>query len=283
MTSVSAWSEQIIIFDKVVEHTGQNRLYEDWDFVTKMFFARGVPFNWLEPVNYTEGRYHIRIEVLSMGEISVPFKISCGWTNRARVYDPTGQHCTISVRSIKKPGIYEDSKWLRNWWHGPADDKDPVLPWDFEHAYLPSSFFTIVAPDPLYPVQNFNPFPLKMRLTLRIVSEGNWWQPDDETSVAGGNDAAPSQLTLNQNYPNPFNPDTTIEFTIHETTVVNLCIFNSTGQKVRTLVSESVSAGKHRLVWNGHNDSGVTVSSGIYFVFLKAGTTTLSRRMLLMR
>ncbi len=278
-----SWSEQMIIFDKIVEHSGQNRLYEDWDFVTKMFFARGVPLNWLEPVNYAEGRYHIRVEVMSMGEIDVPFKISCGWTNRARVYDPTGQHCTISVKGIKKPGIYGESNWLRSWWHGPADDKDPVLLWDFEHAYLPHSFFTIVAPDPLYPVQNFNPFPLKMRLTLWIVSKGNWWQPDDETSATGGKDSVPSQMTLKQNYPNPFNPDTTIEFLVHATTPVNLSIFNSTGQKVRTLVSEKVSAGTHRIVWNGQSDSGLTISSGIYFVHLKAGTTTLSRRMLLMR
>ena len=75
----AASCEQMKIFDKIVEHTGDNRLYSDWDFVTKMFFAPYIPHNWLEPVNYADGRYHIRIEIMSMGETDIPMKIMCGW------------------------------------------------------------------------------------------------------------------------------------------------------------------------------------------------------------
>lgn len=70
---------------------------------------------------------------------------------------------------------------------------------------------------------------------------------------------------LKQNYPNPFNPTTTIAFSLVENSFVSLEIFNVKGQKVKTLVTERMEAGTHSVVWNGKNDKGDSVSSGIYF------------------
>ena len=70
---------------------------------------------------------------------------------------------------------------------------------------------------------------------------------------------------LMQNYPNPFNPTTTIDFNLTENTFVTLEIFNIKGQKVKTLVADNMQAGYHSMVWNGKNNAGKSVSSGIYF------------------
>jgi hypothetical protein len=72
-------------------------------------------------------------------------------------------------------------------------------------------------------------------------------------------------FSFKQNYPNPFNPSTTIEFSIPRSTVVKLTIFNARGERIATLVNESRPAGVNRIVWNGTNDHGEQVSSGVYF------------------
>ena len=70
---------------------------------------------------------------------------------------------------------------------------------------------------------------------------------------------------LMQNYPNPFNPTTNIDFSLKQDSFVSLKIYNIRGQKVKTLVADEMQAGYHSVVWNGTNDSGKSVSSGMYF------------------
>ena len=91
------------------------------------------------------------------------------------------------------------------------------------------------------------------------------------------------QFTIFGNYPNPFNPDTTIEFVIPDNSHVEVDIYTITGQKIRSLISEQLTAGKHSTVWGGENDAGLSVSTGVYFVRLKTETEVLSHRILLMR
>ena len=79
----------------------------------------------------------------------------------------------------------------------------------------------------------------------------------------------PITIHLAQNYPNPFNPITTIKFELPEPSEVEISIFNAAGQKIRTLVSKSLSAGEHRVEWNGKDDFGRKVASGIYLYQLK--------------
>ena len=89
-------------------------------------------------------------------------------------------------------------------------------------------------------------------------------------------------LTIS-NYPNPFNPETTIIFSLPNSGNVSLDIFNIRGQKIRTLVNESMNAGHHQVVWNGTDDFSRNVSSGIYFYRINAGGESLTRRMLLLK
>ncbi|MBL8008930.1 MAG: T9SS type A sorting domain-containing protein, partial [Ignavibacteria bacterium] len=81
----------------------------------------------------------------------------------------------------------------------------------------------------------------------------------------------PDQFELSQNYPNPFNPSTTISFGIPEPSNVTLMIYNIQGQEVRTVFGNFLDAGYYDAVWDGKDDEGNQVSSGIYIYRLQAG------------
>ena len=92
-----------------------------------------------------------------------------------------------------------------------------------------------------------------------------------------------SSFHLYQNYPNPFNPNTSIEFLLSKSGQVKIEIFNILGQKVKTLVDQYLKAG-HKLVdWDGKDNNGNDVSSGIYFYRLQAGDYVDTKRMVLLK
>lgn len=93
----------------------------------------------------------------------------------------------------------------------------------------------------------------------------------------------PSNFTLSQNYPNPFNPETNISYTLPEAANVRLVIFNILGQKVKTLVNEKQSAGYQTVKWDGTDDIGNHVGSGIYFYKITAGNYSDSKKMTLIK
>jgi hypothetical protein len=83
----------------------------------------------------------------------------------------------------------------------------------------------------------------------------------------------PTEFVLSQNYPNPFNPSTSIEFSVPVNSNVTLTIYNLLGQVVTTIVNEEISAGNYSMVWNGEDQSGFKVSTGIYLYKMKATGT----------
>ena len=91
-------------------------------------------------------------------------------------------------------------------------------------------------------------------------------KPREESLV----EAAPTSFTLLQNYPNPGNPSTTITFTLPRTAHVTLEIYNLLGQRVRTLVDGAIDAGSHTVVWDGRDELGSSLSSGVYLYRLRA-------------
>ncbi|GAB4378095.1 MAG: hypothetical protein Kow0042_26520 [Calditrichia bacterium] len=96
-------------------------------------------------------------------------------------------------------------------------------------------------------------------------------------------ETVPVSFTLEQNYPNPFNPTTEIKYSIPSETNVELVIYNSLGQKVKTLVSARQDAGYHQVVWDGLNDAGTPVASGIYYYRIKAGKHQAIKKMTLLK
>jgi len=93
----------------------------------------------------------------------------------------------------------------------------------------------------------------------------------------------PTSFGLNQNHPNPFNPMTVISYQIPHPGVVTIRIYNVAGQMVRMLVDETKAAGYHSVIWNGRNDAGNDVSSGIYFYQMISGDYSASRKMILVK
>lgn len=91
-----------------------------------------------------------------------------------------------------------------------------------------------------------------------------------ELSSGPGGAALPKEYALNGNFPNPFNPKTRIAFALPKASKVNLEIYNILGQKVRTLVNGDMEAGFQSVEWNGTDDNGTGVSSGVYLYKLKA-------------
>ena len=91
------------------------------------------------------------------------------------------------------------------------------------------------------------------------------------------------EVFLQQNYPNPFNPITTINYSLKENSKVTLNIYNIKGQKVKTLVDETLESGNHTVIWNGINDNGKSVSSGIYFYKLKAANFEKTKKMIMIK
>jgi flagellar hook assembly protein FlgD len=91
----------------------------------------------------------------------------------------------------------------------------------------------------------------------------------------------PGVFALKQNYPNPFNPTTTIEFSLEKAMHIELTVYNVIGQKVRTLANQYLSIGNHVLEWDGTDEEGRTVSSGIYFYRLTTDDYARTRKMVL--
>ena len=120
--------------------------------------------------------------------------------------------------------------------------------------------------------------------TVRITITYN--NEDDQNSENNNfNSTLPVVLNfhLMQNCPNPFNPQTKIKFSLPSTEFVHLEIFNIEGQKIRSLINNVYNSGKHSVLWDGKDDKGNNVSSGVYIYQIRAGKFYNKRRMLLVR
>ncbi|RKX28927.1 MAG: hypothetical protein DRP47_03030 [Candidatus Zixiibacteriota bacterium] len=105
----------------------------------------------------------------------------------------------------------------------------------------------------------------------------------DDDSGDDNPDQLPITPVLNQNYPNPFNPSTTIDFTISISGKVTLEIFNLIGQKVRTLLDETTETGPHSVIWDGTNEYGKEVASGVYFYRIVSEEFSQTKKMTLLQ
>jgi hypothetical protein len=92
-----------------------------------------------------------------------------------------------------------------------------------------------------------------------------------------------SPVKFEGNYPNPFHGQTTIAFQVEKQTPVVVNIYNSSGQKIQTLVNASYEAGSYHISWNGKDSSGQSVPGGIYLYQIRAGNSVTTRKMNLIR
>jgi len=93
----------------------------------------------------------------------------------------------------------------------------------------------------------------------------------------------PESFSLSQNYPNPFNPETVIKYALPEDCYVELDVYNILGQKVKTLVNQYQNAGYKMVHWNGRDDKGNEIASGILFYKIKTPKYSETKKMVLLR
>ncbi len=113
------------------------------------------------------------------------------------------------------------------------------------------------------------------------IYAGFWGRPWSPTGVDGN--PVVYRNALFQNYPNPFNPSTTIEYSLEGTGAARIVIFSVDGRRIRTLDGGVKPPGVHRAIWDGKNDHGQSVATGIYFYRLEAGRFAAVRKMLLLK
>ena len=122
-----------------------------------------------------------------------------------------------------------------------------------------------------FPVGNLNAFPDKK-------AEWDLLSTDSDKS-----NIAPSKFSLSQNYPNPFNPSTEIAYSLEQASNITLTIFNVIGQQIRVLENSSKLAGTHTAKWDGKDEFGSSVPTGLYFYTLSDGTSSFTKKMALMK
>jgi hypothetical protein len=154
-------------------------------------------------------------------------------------------------------------------------DVSPTAPYSILHFTLTISSYL-----------NYSDTASQVRTTMDIPFDVPLGNP---TAVGDDNDGSlPDHFELSQNYPNPFNPTTHISYSVAATpgqgpVHTNLTVFNVLGQEVKTLVDKVQSAGTYTVDWDGTSDSGMKVSSGIYFYRITSGDFVETRKMALLK
>jgi subtilisin family serine protease len=108
-------------------------------------------------------------------------------------------------------------------------------------------------------------------------------ETSDQIYAGGLAKSTPGEFAISQNYPNPFNPVTQFSIDLTAATFVKFQVYNVAGQVVRTLVDGVLPAGSHTVIWDGTNQAGQTLSSGVYFYRIVAGDETVTRKMTLLK
>ncbi len=162
-------------------------------------------------------------------------------------------------------------------------DYDPVIAGGYDNDnFGPKSDVLWAARTRFYSYNDtFIVRPAELYLYVRqTVSTGDVFQFTPQWT---NTDTLPHTFQLYQNYPNPFNLVTNIQFYLIRAAKVKLEIYNVLGQKVRTLMNGEMEAGEHRLQWDGSNNTGNTLGSGIYFFRISIGDFVKTRKMILLK
>ena len=122
-------------------------------------------------------------------------------------------------------------------------------------------------------------------MTLSAFHKIHGEQPPAPPAMTTNEETAVQPVTqfLIQNYPNPFNPETTIEYQLPVAGFTQIYIYNSLGQKIKTLVNSYHESGIHTIQWNGTDYRNVNVANGIYFVKIIQGNESQTRKLLMLK
>jgi len=117
--------------------------------------------------------------------------------------------------------------------------------------------------------------------TGSVIGDPNWF--GIVTGVKTNSSVVPEKFSLSNAYPNPFNPTTNIQFTVAKSENVKLVVYNTLGQKVKTLINQSYKPGSYTASWDGRDEFGKSIASGIYFYRFESQSFTATKKMILMK
>lgn len=183
-------------------------------------------------------------------------------------------------------GEFGSGSAVLTWAHNPESDLEYYAVYrDTTEGFLPSAdnFIQFVAAaDTVFA----EPYSDGMHYRISAVDTcgyGSGYSTEVSPTATGVNDIVVYRFALCQNVPNPFNPVTTIAYELDRRVPVRLTIYDVQGKVVRRLVNERQKPGIYREQWNGVNDTGSPVASGIYFYKLAAGDRVMTRKMVLLK
>ncbi len=125
-------------------------------------------------------------------------------------------------------------------------------------------------------------------LNYNFISGASVHKMADKAAITSINGKTTPKITegfgLVSNYPNPFNPSTKIHFSLPSSKVVSVAVYDILGRKIATLLNKKeLAAGEHNLVWNGLDDNGKSMASGVYLYKIKSGGLTVTKKMMLLK
>jgi hypothetical protein len=116
---------------------------------------------------------------------------------------------------------------------------------------------------------------------ISSIANQIYFQSQDESLLKNETSPIPTEFIMENNYPNPFNPTTTIRFGLPSKQYVQLVVYSILGEKIVTLIDGTLDNGFHQVEWNGRNQFGNSVASGVYLYELGAGSQKIVKKMLL--
>lgn len=210
---------------------------------------------------------------ISCGNETAPYSVETG-VNGPETNDGVLHHMVITIDDAEL-NFYVDGEWM-----GTAELTGDNALWNISpnFAYIGKGGYT---GDPVFLSSIHD-----VRLYNRALNDGEvayLFQSGPFTQVENRASAQPQDFILAQNYPNPFNPSTTIEYSLPNATTATLSVYNMVGQKVATLSDGLQLAGTFKVTWNGLDDFGHQVNSGLYIYKLETENFSCSKKMLFVK
>ncbi len=213
-------------------------------------------------------------------------------TLRAYVNDTAKFFFSVYSDSESVPGRLLSGPWKAGVERGEKGWVNFELPIDSCPVVENGSFFLVVQWSPASPAQPGigSDGALPDGRSLFYTGAGGWkswvysdWMMRASYTVSKAGQNLPLRFSLEQNFPNPFNPSTEIRFRLEQPSEIELSVYNVLGQKIKTLALGGFLGGEHSVVWNGRDERGGFLSSGVYFYRLRAEARGLTRRMVLIK
>ncbi len=178
------------------------------------------------------------------------------------------ENANTSSGFVLAPAPPSTGSWSRTAWENQYNASNPIQTYDVVQP--------ISANNRISPTSGWMGYEVKIfRLVYQKLSK--------ESALEDGDSQTPSEYFLHNGYPNPFNPSTKILFDLPRESEVKLIVYDSMGHEIRKLVSEIKAAGTYSVFWDGKDEVGQQMSSGIYLLKMKAATFTANQKLVLLR